>query len=174
MAHVHAMWPLPYQSVQMVASSRNEMYVTFSSEYKVGTGFFAKIHQTPAQDRDPLATFCTETNPCKANEGHCYHDHQCEKGLKCGQRNCPVKLGYSNDTNCCYEHCNEWLNLGNGTLISFGYTSNDGYPRNEECSWTITAVHQNQTVRLQFEDFKVSTREHFTIQELLTGCPTYL
>ena len=143
-------------STQIITSSANEMHVTFSSDNKVATGFFAEIHQTLAQERDPLATFCTESNPCKANEGHCYHVRQCQKGLQCGRKNCPAALGYDNDTNCCYELCNDWLDLENGDLTSFGYTNNYGYPRNTECSWTINAAHQNQIVRLQFEDFKVS------------------
>ena len=143
-------------STQYIASSANEMYVSFSTNNKIRTGFFAEIHQTLAQDRDPLATFCTESNPCKANEGHCYHVRQCQKGLQCGRKNCPAALGYDNDTNCCYELCNDWLDLKNGVLISVGYTNNHGYHRNTECSWTINAAHQNQSVRLHFEDFKVS------------------
>ena len=144
-----------YDNIVAVASSGNYMSVTFSSEDYVGTGFYAKIYQNPAEDRDPQATFCTVTNPCKANEGHCYHDQQCQKGLLCGIRNCPLTLGYANDTNCCYEVCNDWLDMENGILISKNYRSK--YPAHAKCSWTISAPQQNQTVKIQFLDFKVSS-----------------
>ena len=134
-----------------IASSGNVMFVTFSSVRFVGTGFFAKIHKTST--RDPLATFCTVTNPCKANEGHCYHDQQCQKGSLCGIRNCPLALGYANDTNCCFEPCNDLLDLENGILTSPNYPNN--YPDNTECAWTINAPHHSQIVKVQFVDFWV-------------------
>ena len=136
-----------------VESSGHDMFVTFFSTISVGSGFFAKIHKTSV--RDPLATFCTVTNPCKANEGHCYHDQQCHKGLLCGLRNCPVTLGYHYDTNCCYDLCNDWLDLENGILTSPNYPNN--YPTNKECSWTISAPHKSQIIRVQFVDFEVSS-----------------
>ena len=136
-----------------VESSGHDMFVAFSSTISVGSGFFAKIHKTSV--RDPLATFCTVTNPCKANEGHCYHDQQCQKGLLCGIRNCPLTLGYANDTNCCYEVCNDWLDMENGILISKNYRSK--YPAHAKCSWKISAPQQNQTVKIQFLEFKVSS-----------------
>ena len=140
-----------YHIAKTVESSGHVMFVTFSSMIEVGTGFFAKIRKTSA--RDPLATFCTVTNPCKANEGHCYHDQQCHKGLLCGLRNCPLDLGYANDTNCCYEPCNDWLDLENGILTSPNYPNS--YPANTECSWTIHAPQHNQIVKVQFVDFGV-------------------
>ena len=128
------------------------MFVTFSSDIFVGTGFFAKIRKTSA--RDPLATFCTVTNPCRVNEGHCFHDQQCHIGLKCGYKNCPIALGYANDTNCCFETCNQWLDLENGTLKSPNYPS--PYPYSTECAWTINAPNENQTVKLEFLYFDLS------------------
>ena len=125
------------------------MFITFSSEIDIRPGFFAKIRKTSA--RDPLATFYTVTNPCKVNEGHCYHDQQCHKGLLCGLRNCPLALGYANDTNCCYEHCNDWLE--NGILTSPNYPYS--YPKRTECAWTISAPQHNQIVKVQFLDFEV-------------------
>ena len=136
-------------------SSGHIMFVTFSSSTAVGTGFFAKIRKTSA--RDPLATFCTVTNACKANEGHCYHDQQCQKGLLCGLRNCPLALGYANDTNCCYEHCNDWLDLENGILTSPNYPYN--YPANTECAWTVSAPQHSQIVTVQFTDFEVNWKQ---------------
>ena len=134
--------------------------MTFSSWANVGTGFFANIQKTPPlQDRDSLATFCTMSNPCRANEGNCYHDQQCSKGLKCDKSNCPIHLGYANDTNCCYEHCNgnEWLGLD--YLGEFIRSKNFGtifpYPHNTECLWTITAPPDKQ-VTLKFEALSVS------------------
>ena len=144
----------PYDNIKEVASSENEMFITFSSGPKIATGFFSKIHNLPLLDRDPLSSFCTITNPCGANKGHCYHDQQCSKGLKCGLRNCPIHLGYSNKTNCCYEHCNAWL--GSDYLGQFVTSPNypNYYPNNTECSWTITAP-PNKTVTLKFQMFNV-------------------
>ena len=142
-----------YNDIQIVASSGNNMYVRFSADSYVAPGFFAKIIKTPLNDKDPNATFCTITKPCKANEGHCYHDEQCAKGLNCGRNNCPASLGYANNTNCCYELCTQWLDLENGIITSPNYPNE--YPPSTECSWTITAL-QNQIVRLQFEEFSVS------------------
>ena len=113
---------------------------------------FVKIHQNKVEDLDPLTRICSVTNPCKANEGQCYHDQQCSDGLKCGQSNCPVDLGYRNTTNCCYEHCNEWLDLEAGILKSPGFPSN--YANEKKCSWTISAP-RNHFVTLEFTDFKV-------------------
>lgn len=143
---------MSYDDIQTVASSGNQMIVTFSSETFVARGFFANIYQNQHQDVDPLATFCTVTSPCNANEGHCYHDQQCSKGLKCGLNNCPDSSGYANYTNCCYEHCNQWLDLENGILTSPNYPNS--YPTEEECSWTLTA-NDDQMITLQFLDFKV-------------------
>ena len=151
MAHAYVNYLESYLDITTVESSGHIMFVTFSSEIEVGTGFFAKIRKTSA--RNPLATFCTVTNPCKANEGHCYHDQQCQKGLLCGIRNCPLALGYDNDTNCCYEHCNDWLDLENGILTSPNYPY--GYPLDTECAWTISAPQHSQIVKVQFIDFEV-------------------
>lgn len=157
LAHAYNKLDSSYNSIQKVASSGNEMLVTFSSSANVATGFYAKIQKTLFQDRDPLAKFCTMTNQCRVNEGNCYHDQQCSKGLKCGKNNCPIHSGYANGTNCCYEHCNDWLGedyLGEfimsripGTIVS--------YPENTECSWTITAP-ANKRVTLTFQYFLVS------------------
>ena len=136
-----------------VTSSENYMFVTFSSQPFIGTGFYAKISKASANNRDPNATFCTITNPCKENEGHCYHDQHCQKGLLCGLRNCPLALGYANDTNCCYEPCNDWLDLENGILTSPNYPNY--YPTNTECAWTIGAPQHSQIVKVQFVDFEV-------------------
>ena len=145
-----------YENIPRVVSSGNEMFVLFSSDSQVSTGFFAKIHRTSVNDRDPQATFCTATNPCKANEGHCYHDQQCHRGLLCGKRNCPSGFGYANDTNCCYEHCNEWLDLENGVLTAPNYPGS--LAPGTVCSWNIDAPHQNQSIKLQFLDFQVKIR----------------
>ena len=155
LAHAYVKTTLSYQNVMAVESSGHDMFVTFSSAVIVRTGFFAKIRKTSA--RDPLATFCTVTNPCKANEGHCYHDQQCHKGLLCGLRNCPLALGYANDTNCCYEHCNDWLDLENGILTSPNYPYN--YPANTECAWTVSAPQHSQIVTVQFTDFEVNWKQ---------------
>lgn len=129
------------------------MLVTFSTDHEwVNKGFFAKIYHVPDKEKDPISTFCTVTNPCRANEGNCYHDQQCFKGLKCGNRNCPIALGYANDTNCCYEHCNEWLDLDDGILTSPNYP--DIYPAHTECAWLLSAP-QGQFVTLIFHDFNV-------------------
>ena len=148
-----------YESIKEVASSGNEMFVTFSSDYRVDTGFYAKIHQTSVKARDPKATFCSVTKPCRSNEGHCYHDQQCHTGLRCGFRNCANELGYDNTTNCCYEHCNKWLDEANGILTSPYYPNN--YPLNTECAWTFNAPNQTQSLKVQFVDFEASSIFYF-------------
>ena len=142
-----------HDKIVPVSSSGNDMFVTFYSDVDVDTGFFAKIHKTSTKNQDSLATFCTVTNQCRANEGHCYHHYQCQKGLLCGIKNCPLALGYDNDTNCCYEHCNDWLDLENGILTSPNYPYS--YPENTECAWTISAPQHSQIVKVQFVDFEV-------------------
>lgn len=145
-----------YDNIIAVTSSGNEMFVTFSSDVYVGTGFNAKIYKTSG--RNSLATFCTVTNPCKVNEGHCYHNQQCQYGLLCGIRNCPLSLGYANDTNCCYGVCNDWLDLKNGFLNST--KSPNTYSASIECSWTISAPDPNQIIKVQFlDDIQVSSIE---------------
>ena len=151
--HYHVHQGSNAHTIDTFTSSGSEMLVEFSSDYYVDIGFFAKIHQTSTKNKDSLATFCTVTNPCKANEGHCYHDQQCHKGLLCGTRNCPLALGYANDTNCCYEPCNDWLDLENGILTSPNYPNY--YPTNTECAWTISAPQHSQIVKIQFLDFEV-------------------
>lgn len=141
------------EQVNSVGSNMNEMFVTFSSDVNVETGFVVEILQKPIQDKDPNA-FCTVTNPCTVNEGHCFHDKQCSLGLKCGQRNCLTKLGYAVDTNCCYEHCNQWLDLSKGILTSPNYPNN--YPHKTECAWLISA-EENQQIELHFQEFEVCT-----------------
>ena len=153
-AFVHHSQYSYYLDVKSITSSSHQVFLTFTVEAFVKTGFSAKILQTSNENLDPKAKFCTVTNPCKVNEGHCYHNQQCSKGLSCGHDNCPDHLGYANKTNCCYEHCQEWLDLENGILTSPNYPNS--YPNNVECSWTITALH-NQTVAIQFLDFEVNT-----------------
>ena len=144
------------------------MLITFTSLWEwVDKGFFAKIQYVPFEDSDSLATFCTVSNPCKVNEGHCYHNQQCFKGLKCGNNNCPVALGYANDTNCCYEHCNEWLDLDNGILTSPNYPNN--YDVHTECTWVINAS-QGQILTLLFHDFEVDC---YNLSNLLPQYHTY-
>ena len=146
------------EKVLTVGSYMNYIFVTFSSDVRVDKGFFVNILQKPTQDRDPMATFCTVTNPCSVNEGHCYHDQQCSLGLKCGERNCKPELGYAKDTNCCYEHCNQWLNLKEGIITSPNYPKN--YPHKTECSWLIFA-EENQIIELHFQEFEVCTELFF-------------
>ena len=157
----------------MISSSGNEMFVTFSSGHFVDIGFFAKISQTSPDDRDPMATFCTITNPCRVNEGHCYNDQQCGKGLKCGQNKCPHSMGYSNKVSCCYEHCNSWSDLATGVLTSPNYPYE--YPQEIECAWTITAPQQGQIITVQFVDFEVSSIFNYdkllNIKGVCYGCP---
>ena len=154
LGHIHDSWKTFSNGLQRVRTSGNTMFVTFTSSNWVAKGFYSKFYYLPAEDKDPLATFCTVSNPCKVNEGHCYYDEQCFKGLKCGLSNCPITLGYANDTNCCYEHCNEWLDLDNGTLTSPNYPYN--YDYHTECAWVLNAL-QGQIITLVFHDFEVLT-----------------
>ena len=142
-----------FHKIMAVSSSGNAIFVTFSSAVNVDTGFLAKIHKTSS--RDLLDTFCTVTNPCKANQGHCDHDQQCHMGLLCGTKNCPHALGYASDTNCCYELCNGWLDLDSGILTSPNYPNMS--PASTECAWTISAPEPSQIVEVQFVDFEVSS-----------------
>ena len=42
-------------------------------------------------------------NACIENDGDCDSDNQCQNGLVCGSKNCPVSLGFNSNTDCCYD-----------------------------------------------------------------------
>ena len=46
---------------------------------------------------------CRDKGPCAAGEGDCDYDYECLKGLKCGRNNCDRSLGFSNESDCCYD-----------------------------------------------------------------------
>ena len=72
-----------------------------SGEVKyAGQGLEVKCGVTDGATNGDLG-FCSACNLCGENEGDCKNDNQCQKGLKCGQGNCPASFGV--DTNCCYK-----------------------------------------------------------------------
>ena len=44
-------------------------------------------------------TCCSNTNPCKIDEGDCDRDDHCTENLRCGVGNCGSK--YPNNSDCC-------------------------------------------------------------------------
>ena len=42
-------------------------------------------------------------NTCFEFNGDCDSDNQCQTGLVCGSKNCPVSLGFDWNTDCCYD-----------------------------------------------------------------------
>ena len=48
--------------------------------------------------------FCTAANPCGQDEGDCDSHEECQGSLICGSVNCPTYLGFSPDTDCCYDN----------------------------------------------------------------------
>ena len=45
--------------------------------------------------------FCASGIPCKEDEGDCDSHNECQDGLSCGSNNCPIYLGFNNETDCC-------------------------------------------------------------------------
>ena len=55
------------------------------------------------EDSTSLEKFCSSNRrTCKEREGHCEKDDDCNRGLKCGVRNCPDSFPYPY-ANCCYK-----------------------------------------------------------------------
>ena len=138
-----------------VSSLGPQMYIVFdadfgSEDYINYRGFKAKIvHEQIKQNN---RTICTVANPCDIHKGHCQYDGQCADSLKCGTNNdCPQSSGYDVSTNCCHDHCAQFLTMENGTFGTLTYYwSHTYYPDMEDCSWPIK-VAENQIINVQLE-----------------------
>ena len=143
----------PHENVK-VSSTGPQMFITFDSD-ELGRwlGFHATFQEITFASRDQVIKPCSKDNPCYEGEGQCYSNKQCSGTLKCGKNNCPTESRYNNEHDCCYNYCDQWLDMENGIITSPEYP----YPYNnfEECIWTISA-EENQTVLLHFLDFEVS------------------
>ena len=133
------------------------MLVTFTSDERdYDTGFSLKINVDPWNEGNLSPGACSITSPCRANQGHCQSDDECEDYLKCGHNNCPSDLGYNAKTRCCYDYCSQWLDMNNGILTSPWYPNQ--HPRNFRCRTLITVgmtVAGPRTMTLEFLQFKV-------------------
>ena len=47
--------------------------------------------------------FCSWKNLCAHEEGDCNHHGDCQPGLLCGENNCPNKLEFDADVDCCFD-----------------------------------------------------------------------
>ena len=145
-----------------ITSSGNQMIVTFVSDhygsdhrYQMSGIFFANIHEKPKPAADPTARDCSIANPCGPEEGHCQSDFECKGTHRCGESNCPSE--YLTTTDCCYDYCGKWLDMGNGTLVSPNYPNK--YDNNQVCDWLIAVamtVAGPRTITLKFIKFSVS------------------
>ena len=141
---------------QNITSSSNHMLIAFMSDSSVtDAGFHASIHVTaPLNAQLGEEGYCHTGSPCSINEGDCDLDMDCSGGnLRCGDNNCPSELGFSSDTDCCYDYCPQWLDLNAGTLTSPNHPNN--YDVNLQCSWLI-ASSGGETVNLHIMEFAVS------------------
>ena len=137
-----------------VSSSRPKMFITFdSNEFGYWGGFTATFQEIVNVTLDQVTKPCSQDNPCHEGEGQCYSHKQCSGILKCGKFNCPTQIGYSLEHNCCYDYCEQWLDMKDGTITSPEYPYM--YNNQEHCIWTISA-EENQTVLLHFLNFDVS------------------
>merc|ERR1712029_153172 len=55
------------------------------------------LYTFSASSNFAIGSICTDTNPCKENQGECILDSHCENGLVCGQNNCISPF----ISNCC-------------------------------------------------------------------------
>ena len=135
-----------------VQSVSHQLTMRFFTDFvSTGAGFKAKIL---IQDgpRDKAVNACSVANPCYVNQGHCFYDGQCIGDLRCGEKNCPLVLGYESDTNCCYDYCGQWLNISAGTLTSPNYPNH--YENMITCSLIIDST-VNSIIEIEFVEFKV-------------------
>ena len=140
-----------------VSSVGSQMLIVFDSNYYPYTtkrfrGFKANIFYEEANAHNGTNA-CSVTNPCQVNEGHCHYDGQCHGTLSCGKNNCPQNLSYGYDTNCCYDYCEQFLDMENGILDYFS-PHHDGYDNMEECSWQLK-VATNFTIYVEFIQYSV-------------------
>ena len=137
-----------------VSSTGPQMFITFDSdEDGRWKGFHATFQEIAFAPQDQVSKPCSQDNPCHEGEGQCYSHKQCSGTLKCGKDNCPTKSGYGTEHDCCYDYCEQWLDMKNGIITSPEHPN--PYNNNEECIWTIFA-EENQTVLLHFLEFEVS------------------
>ena len=143
-----------------ISSSSNHLLLTFTSDEDLkGAGFLAKIHVEQLNDANLSAHDCTIKSPCKADQGHCQSDDECQDYLKCGNNNCPPEHGYHPKARCCYDYCSKWLDMENGVLTSPLYPN--PYPRYVRCHTLITVgmtIAGPRTITLEFLHFKVSIK----------------
>ena len=139
-----------------VSSTGPQMFITFdSNERGIWEGFYAAFNEDTLAPQDMIIKPCSQDNPCHEGEGQCFSHQQCSGTLKCGTNNCPTEKGYLPDHDCCYDYCEQWLDMKNGVIISPEYPI--PYNNWEECIWTISA-EENQTVLIHFLDFEVSSK----------------
>ena len=132
-----------------VQSVSHQMTVWFyTNRFQTSTGFKANI----LIQNEPINNACSVANPCNVNQGNCFYDGQCNGDLKCGEKNCPIELGYDSDSNCCYDYCSQWLNMTAGTLTSPNYPN--WYENMITCSWRITST-ADTVIKIVFNYFKV-------------------
>ena len=138
-----------------VASTGPQMFITFDSDSTHRrVGFHATFKEDTFDPHVQVIKPCSKDNPCHEGEGQCYSHHQCSGTLKCGRNNCPTESGYGLEHDCCFDYCEQWLDMENGIITSPEYPNK--YNFLEECIWTISA-EENQTVLLHFLEFEVSS-----------------
>ena len=138
-----------------VSSTGSQMFISFDSDDIFGNwaGFHATFDEDSLTSQNKVVKPCSRDNPCHEGEGQCYSHQQCSGTLKCGKNNCQKESGYGPEHDCCYNYCEQWLDIEDGTITSPEYPNS--YNNYEDCIWTISA-EENQTVLIQFLRFSVS------------------
>ena len=137
-----------------VSSTGPQLFIMFDSDESGNwVGFYATFKETTFAQLEQVTKPCNQDHPCHEGQGQCYSHKQCSGTLKCGKDNCLTELGYSHEHDCCYDYCEQWLDMKNGIITSPEYPNQ--YNNKEECVWTISAK-ENQTILLNFLYFEVS------------------
>ena len=156
-----------------ISSLGQKMLIVFDSGWQFASaykGFKANIIMEET-DTVNKTNACSVTNPCQIDEGHCQFDGQCLGTLRCGENNCPQHLG--NGTNCCYNYCEQFLDMEN-KILDYYMPHGFYYGDLKECSWSIQ-VANDQVITMEFiEDFKVSSKSNYEKRISISWCHSRL
>lgn len=97
--------------------------------------------------------YCSALKPCSHNEGDCDFDTDCD-GINsaCFSNGCPSELGLPIGTDCCFDLCHSFIDMGSRVLVSPNFPKN--YQNNLHCTAQIT-VQQGLIITIEFDTFNV-------------------
>ena len=88
-------------------------------------------------------------NICSQNEGDCDSHNECQEGLVCGSKNCPLSLGFDSKVDCCYQSTN-----GNEDFCASGIPCGEDEgdcDSNDECQSNHFCGSNNCLASLSFD-----------------------